>query len=408
MIHPGRSKALILALASLLTGSAVRVIQAASPATPDQIAGLIRELGSDRFATREAASDKLAQIGLPAFAALEEALRHADRETRFRAERVLTLIRKNDLERRLAAFAAGTAEDDYDLPAWKRFSKSYGDTELTRRLFVEMQRADAELLAALDRDPRSAVDVLGRRLQERSAVTVRGVTTTDNGTSTGEISAYLFVAAQEDAPVSMSTLAGLMQMCRERSLVESLRTPKGSDAPKKMLGAAIGRCEAEAALNAMYLAIDLELKEGLTPALKSIERGGRNQALHPALLCVLNLGDATHVPAVETLLTNETSLGQFARGTARKDFQVRDAALATLILLTKQDPKDYYDNPGPLRNPASPLGPIQAEIAGFESTEEGKKKREAAIAKWMACKERQKIAAGGGDGAAPALNKPAQ
>src|SRR5262245_38530451 len=91
-----------------------RVLGELPPAKPDpaQIDALVRDLGSERFAAREAASDRLARIGLPAFSALEEASRHSDREIRFRAERILTLIRKNDLERRLAAFAAGTGKGD--------------------------------------------------------------------------------------------------------------------------------------------------------------------------------------------------------------------------------------------------------------------------------------------------------
>src|SRR5262245_45610322 len=94
-----RTQWLILAIGMFLVRPCrAELPPAAAGASPEQIATLIQELGSDRFSTRESASDRLARIGLPAFTALEEASHHADREIRFRAERILTLIRKHDLE----------------------------------------------------------------------------------------------------------------------------------------------------------------------------------------------------------------------------------------------------------------------------------------------------------------------
>src|SRR5437868_1989994 len=86
--------------------------------TADKIAHLITDLGSEEYTVRESASEELTRIGLPAFAALEAAANHPDREVRYRSQRVLGIIRRHDIERRLEAFLSGKdEEEDYPLPA---------------------------------------------------------------------------------------------------------------------------------------------------------------------------------------------------------------------------------------------------------------------------------------------------
>ena len=366
---------------------------------PEQIATLVAELGHERFSKREAASDKLARIGLPAFAALEEASRHADREVRFRAQRILSVIRKNDLERRLAAFVAGTGKEDYELPAWDRFQKGFGDSELSRRMFVQMQRADPELLSALARDPRAAVESLGRTLQERFTASIRGVNQAAPPVSAGELSAFLFVAGEDDAPVSASSLTLLLQLCWNPTVADAIRSPKDGELTRKMLGNVVRRCEGEAAGAALRLSNDFELKEGLAPALKVLESNGKwnatsGQTAIMALACVVKLGDASHVPTVEKQLENHnlvsTSSVRVIKNnepvTITRQMQVRDAALAALVMLTKQDLKGYCEDAGISRVSASPYQPFQPQIIGFQSDD----KRQAALSKWAAYKERQK------------------
>ena len=371
-------------------------------AAPSDIAALIRDLGSERFAAREAASDQLARVGLPAFAALEEATRHSDREIRFRAERILTVIRKNDLERRLAAFVAGIGEDDYQLPGWTRFSKGYGDTEASRKLFVDMQRAEPELLAALERDPRAAVDVLGRRLPEKGTPGLRALNAAPTPPTTGEVAAYLFVAAEEDVAVSATSLSQLYLVAQQvvRSLV---RMPKEGDITKQMVARVIRRCEVDASVNWIALARELELKEGLELALKVLENHKRFNpqsitTLTIALACVNDLGNQSHVPALEPLLENNVVLNRSSSSIVEngqrvvkiREMQVRDAALITLITLTKQDPKEYYGQELPPRaRSTSPFSTFPAMVVSFEASAEGEAKRAAAHQKWAEYKAKQ-------------------
>ncbi len=395
--------ALTVALAFSALDAAAAEPAAATKPGPEQIASLVRDLGSDRFSTREAASDRLARLGLPAFTALEEATRHTDREIRFRAERILTVIRKNDLERRLAAFVAGTGKEDYDLPAWSRFSKGYGDSEASRQMFVEMQRAEPELLSALEREPRAAVEVLGRRLAERMMNQARVINTNLPSASAGEVSAYLFVAAEEDATVSASSLQLLLSLSYQPVRL-MIRSPKQGELTKKMVANVIRRCDVDAALSWMGLARELELKEGLVLALKVLERHDRlNQSmasvLAAALACIADLGDESQVPAVEKLLDNKIKMSTGSvsviengqRVIRAKEMQVRDAALATLVMLTKQDAKEYYGQEIAARNAANPsYSTFPALIVGFETGENGETLRAAAQKKWADYKARQK------------------
>ena len=384
--HPFLTASILLAMARLAVG-----------ATPHEIAALVGDLGSDRFAVREAASDKLARIGSPALAALEEARANPDREIRFRAERIQNLIGKNDLERRLAAFAAGIAADESALPAWKRFSEGYGDSESSRRLFIELQRADAELLAALERDPRSAVELLGQRLQERAG---GGRRNNSASTSAGEIAAYLFVAAESDVPVSANSqnlLLGLYDQATRREPLPAI----DAGITRQMLGRFISRCEGAAAYAAFQLAVEQNLKEGLAPALHLVNQGNQAnpQAIWMALECIAKFGDASHIPAVEGQLKNETSTGTF-QGTVIRDGQtvrltrerkVCDVALGCLVHLTGQKLADYFGETVPVRATASRYRFNLPEI-GFESGDAGDAPRAAALQKWVEYRAQRKEA----------------
>src|SRR5262249_5464859 len=92
---------------AVLLALAIRA-QAAAPPTPSQerIDRLIRQLGSDSFQEREAATRALARMGRAAVPALRRAARSPDLEVRARAGR---LVRQFDADRyrALLTFGAG-------------------------------------------------------------------------------------------------------------------------------------------------------------------------------------------------------------------------------------------------------------------------------------------------------------
>ena len=61
---------------------------------------LVRQLGDERFATRESATARLIQLGRSVKQALEEGRTNADREIRYRSARILSIIEELDFQRR--------------------------------------------------------------------------------------------------------------------------------------------------------------------------------------------------------------------------------------------------------------------------------------------------------------------
>jgi hypothetical protein len=358
--------------------------QPAKPALSDpaRVAALIKQLGHEEFALRESASEELTQIGLPAFAALEAAAGSPDREVRFRSQRILGLIRELDLQRRLDAFLSGKEQaGEYALPGWARFKKTYGDDSTTRQAFVDIQRADPELMKAVEDGPRQAAETLGQRaVQHQQAMQFGG-----GQLSLPQIMSMLFIAAEEDITLSTQTMNMIFNYCNQQALRDALNGSK-KEMPRKMIGTIIRRSEDFSAYQAMMLASNYSLPEGLIPATKILTQGNRVPHYSQyALLTVAKLGDESHLPLVEKLLDEKAVVTRMQENNKMWDVQVRDAALATAILLTKQDLKDYFTG----RSQSFPTDPQQIyfnpRLIGFQNEAD----RTAVQNKWKEYKARQ-------------------
>lgn len=381
--------------------------QADLPPSPEkssiaEIQSLISQLGAPRFSSRKSASEKLARIGLPAYHALEDATRDGDRETRYRAEKVLALIRQNDLNRRLTVFLASLdSAEDQALPSWTRFKTTHGNSTASRTLFVEMQRAEGELLASLEADPRQATERLGKRAVEYSldqqARAVREGPAIQ--LSLGQIASLIFVAGQSDVRPSPQTLALILRLGNQTALREALvpgdksqrHAADKAEISRRLLAAVIARSEDAAAYPAMQLAVEHELKEGLVPALKVLEGPGRvRYTVQYALILVARFGDESHLGIIEKLFTDHTLIGSSSQNRVRREIQVRDSALAAALLITKQELKDYFvlaEGPAATRVPSYSY--LSLVSLGFENDEQ----RTAAFQKWETYKTTRKAAA---------------
>lgn len=105
--------------------------QAAVSVTDQEIQVLIRNLGSDRFAVREEATEKLKQAGEPAASALEQAAESTDPEVRLRAQMILADIRLGitpEWSAEMIALARGFRQlpEDQQLAALKRLTETLG------------------------------------------------------------------------------------------------------------------------------------------------------------------------------------------------------------------------------------------------------------------------------------------
>jgi hypothetical protein len=390
--------AMVAALFLLGFGPSTTHAQAAGDAPHEadaaRVAALVKQLGDNEFTAREAASDELAEIGLPAFTALEAAGRHPDREIRYRSQRILGQIRQLDQERRLEAFLSGKDDaDDYPLPGWSRFQKAYGDDATSRSLFVEMQRADAELLKALEQSPQAAADALTLRLAQTQQALQTGVQTV----SSGQAAATLFVAGEEDVVLTTQARSMVLNQCAQPSYRDLLNNSSRKAIARKMLGSTIVRSEDWAGYMAMQISIQYSMKEGLVPALTMLNNPANRTMTQYALATVAKLGDQSHLPAVEKLLDDKTVVNKMKQDETvdgktvevEYEMQVRDAALATAILLRKEKLTDFFDIPQEQRQllVESQIIYYNPRLIGF-SSEDG---RTRVFEKWTKFKAKQPV-----------------
>jgi hypothetical protein len=368
----------------------------ASASDPAHTAALILKLGSEDFTERESASDELTRIGIPAFSALEAATDHPDREVRYRSIRILSQIRELDLQRRLDAFLAGKDSTEYALPAWGRFGKTYGDNSPSRQLFVELQRADPELMQALEQSPRQATELVGQRIQQHQQAMQLG----QRQLPFAQIISLAFVAAEADVELPDTTMSMVINFCQQQAVRDVLNNPSKRDLPKQMLGSLIRRSEGNSAYMAMNMAMNYGLDDGMVPALKVLKNEA-NRVPHVslyALMTVAKLGNESHLPLIEKLLDDKNIITRMQENKVIHDIQVRDAALAAAILLSKQDLKTYFANRPDLQSADPQQVFYNARLIGFSSEED----RAAVHKKWAEYKAKQPAAE------PPVAEKPAE
>lgn len=345
-----------------------------------EIKRLVEELGADEFAAREAATERLTQIGLPAYKAVEDAIQHPDREVRYRAERVLARIRQSDLQRRLDAFQRGTEEGDYQLPGWTRFKKAYGDNSNVRGVYVDLIKADAELLQTLESNPRGVSDVVASRVQMYQQLQGQFGGSASLQLSFGQIGSLIFAASQEDVTLNANQASVVLSYCRHAGLSELVTNGSRGGVPRQMLAQLILNSEDFAAYSALELARTYNMKEGLVPAKKILTGGIRQGHITcMAMSLVASMGDESHEPLLEKLLTDTTLVSQMQeKDKVMRKLEVRDSALAALVYLTKQELKDYYTIPSGQSVGDPRLVMTNVRVLGFTDEEQ----RKAVVKKW--------------------------
>src|SRR5207249_4838927 len=120
----------------------------------------------------------------------------------------------------------------------------------------------------------------------------------------------------------------------------------------------------------------------IIPAIRILKNyDGRNAPMaQRALITIADLGDASHLPLVDTekLMHDATQIAQFRENETTFTIQIRDVALAAAIVLSKQDLKSYFDVPRnqPFSDPQMIF--LNPRLIGFSSDE----KRAEVFAKW--------------------------
>jgi hypothetical protein len=372
--------ALVLALVAAMTVVADDS-SGQQPLTAGRIDALVRQLGAASFATRESATRELTVIGMPAHAALLEAIADDDAEVRMRARRVLETVLERDFQVRLREFAADRdVHAGHGLGSWDRFAGLIGDDPAARRLFVEMQRAEAGLLELADGDPPRAAEMLDARMRQFQDGDFNDEAFTWQGASVGRIAALLFVAAQGEAPLSEETASFVANFIYQNSFQQAIAAGPAADPLRKILGGWIARPFTPGSpmrVQNLMIAMQYDLPAGLDLALVML----RDQPAEPyprayTVLAVAKFGRREHLPSLAPLLADASSCGEFEFDQRKIDCQVRDVALAAMVRLSGQQLSDYgFDLAQP-----DEFSLLDVSRLGFADDA----RRDAALAKWRA------------------------
>ena len=298
---------------------------------------LVEQLGAEEFSLRERATSRLIEMGVDAKRAVEAGRTHPDREIRYRCERILQIVGELDFQRRLTAFTTGRSEG-LDLPAWRRFRDLYGDDGETRSLFAEMQKAEAEVMQAVKDGPQGVARVVdARTIQLQQSQRRAG-----EATSLGSVVALLFAAVSDDVKLGLQTSYMLVNFCNQASFDEGMNDPAKRKVLRKMLSEWIRRSQGAVAQQSMFLAMRYGLNEGLIPATRILRNRGEQPFIRQtAMMAVAKLGDDSHVPLLETALDDATRISSHRIDNVQYETQLRDVALAAILILKRQDPKQF-------------------------------------------------------------------
>ena len=370
----------IYSVALVLIGYSMisRASEIAQPIQSD-LAELIQRLGDDSFATREEAARELVRHGLTAQPALEQALEHADLEIRLRADKLLVIIAKTDLDKRLTAFINDVeGKHEHDLPGWTKFQSLIGSDRLSRTLFAEMVRAEPALLSDYESGPAKVVGSMTLRIQSFISTSVPGADR--ESVKPQSLATLLFIGSDEN--VKLETSLGyqfynlLNQAVAQKAFTDDDRSP----ITRKLLTVFLQRQSNNHLLarNGLFLALRYNMNDvGLSLALNLLKQKNMSTSSIPyAILTVSKFGGKEHQELLQGLMDNKTVCHSWHNGRFKDPIrvQVRDVALVAMIHLTGQKHKDYgFDL---LRKSSMML--YEVYTCGFAQEE----KRKAAFAKW--------------------------
>jgi hypothetical protein len=333
---------------------------------------LVEQLGDEKFVRRELATELLKEMGLAAIPALDKGVGNFDREIRYRSIRILSAIKERDFQRRLDAFVAGKETSDDALPGWVEFSEMHGDEQKTRSLFVKIQKSESELMKSLGLRPAELQSALNQR-----ATTIQTQRGQGSQVEIGTVAAFLFVMCLEDVKPTTYTSSTTFNLCYQNAFRAEMEAGANKDMLRRMLGLWIKRNgDSATASQALGLAMQYSLKEGLEPAKKIVsDKTAPRHTRQYAVLVIGKLGDKTYLPLLESLLDDDSEIMKNTIKNINYRTELRDVALAVAVRMTGQDLKDYgFDRAQVSRDV------VITSTLGFASDED----RAKSMAKWTA------------------------
>ncbi len=301
---------------------------------------LIEQLGHPEYARREEAEDALAEMGIDILPELKKAEKHHDLEIQIRASRLTYEVWQRDLDRQLTAFLNFPKEtNDISLSGWDRFKSSMGDSKSSRQLFASMQLKERELFlkssgsdagfrdAVVDRVTRVQTELRTRRPAKVSYETT---------------AALLFLAADERIDLSDQMMAIVGSLIRYDDFRSKMASGNQAPQMKKLLGYWLSVPDKQGKYYRISIATQQKSGAAIQPALELIEQGGNPSQISYACAYVGMHGGKQHLPRLRRLFDQKNVIYTSRKGDkVVATTQIRDVALMSSILLTKQNMKNY-------------------------------------------------------------------
>ena len=358
------------------------------------VASLISDLSASKFLVRQRAMNSLVAIGEYAIPQLSAAVRDGDRETRFRAGRVLDAVEQNAFQQKLEQFIkAGVGDVHINLPGWRAFCARISETSESRRVFAQISRAEPRLCRSIEHGPAEVGDEINRRSRE-----IQGALRENRAYSItlGTIAGLLFAAGIDDVKLNSYGVKNIFGLCNQSTFRNELRvqTSATSYAYAKTAKANILRelfadCLMHFNNRDAQLAFSLSMLLNIPQCLPRALELVRNKqtpcyVVQTVMVAVAMFGDKEDIAVLELRVADKSFCGVAQRiNNVQYQTQLRDVAIAAMLILAKEDPQQY----GFSRIKVFPTGQFNISQVGFVTDEA----RVKTLSKWEAFRATLKI-----------------
>ncbi|TWT73936.1 hypothetical protein [Allorhodopirellula solitaria] len=308
----------------------------AESAGPNEVSQWVDQLGWTEFAVREKATAKLRALGKPALPDLRLAAEeHADLEVRVRARDVADGIASTENAGRIDAFLAG---QDVPMEGWDVARTILGDGGRVRELFVEIVLRHESAAAALE----GATADRSAAFRATIIEIQRGMYVEQRLPTEADVITLLLLANDRDMPVSQVEEDALFSVLQREATAILLQDAQLSGLFRALLGGWATRGDIRDLQKMLWFALNCDLSESLPLALETLQKSTDPPTLAMAMQAVARFGDVSHVAAVAKFLDDERAASdlQYFAGNVIEP-QLRDSAMATIVLLSDQSLADF-------------------------------------------------------------------
>ncbi len=335
-----------------------------------QIATLISQLGSQRFADREAASAALLASGESALVGLRALDRRAPFEVRQRAEMIRQTIEEEKFTKLSKSFLLDLdGSQSYGLPAWRQYRELVGSTRCSKLMYLDMIRQQPELVRLVEEVGSSAkrASAVPNSLESMASVEaarLRAKLFALQEPRFGDAVGMLFAAAMlpSQTPIEISDI---IISYERQGFSGYIGEPGYGNCLRKLMSAWLPKTHQSMAPLALDCALRHDLREGIEIAREHLTENFDGDTRTLAFYCLARFGNETDVPKLMPLLSDKRVIDQFARSAIEGEIhvsnstppgiiprdselsnnvvvRVNDLAVTTAMLLLDMDPTELY------------------------------------------------------------------